>query len=694
MQFKHKMMLGAALLSAVPVLIASFTIGSLSMERSYQTLENTARKQLVALRDAKKREIGGYFHNISQQIQNLSRSGEVVEAMQRFSKAVKTYPEEVQTDQVLLREKLAEYYAGDYQREFSQRNPGDEIDSLGLLNRLDATGIALQYRYIQANPFPLGEKDSLIEPKDGSNYAASHARYHPYFRDFQQRFGYYDLFLVDIDSGRIVYSVFKELDYATSLKDGPYADSGIGEVFRRASQARSNDFVSLTDFAPYLPSYQDPAAFVASPIFAGGKKLGVLIFQMPIDRINAVMTDNGQWQEAGLGDSGETYLLGADGRMRSISRFFQEDQKAYLQAIEQQGIGQEILDLITAKNTTIGLQPIKTEGSKTAMAGQSGFSIFPDYRGVPVLCAYAPIKLNGVQWSIFAQIDEAEAFSDARELTEDLWLYAIGISVLLLTAAVVSGLLIAKSFSRPILEFTDVITQIEQSADLTGRVQIHCTDEIGQAACAFNSMLDKLHGSMQQVADATHQLASTAEETSTITDQTNEAVQNQLSETTQLATAMTEMSATVREVAENTQNTSHATGEVTREALQGRRTMQGTTEQINQMIEKLQEGSRQAVDVMEQSQNKAKNAVEQVTQTGQSFSAITESIERISGMTIQIASAAEEQNAVAEEINRNIIRINGIAEQTSSGAKQTSLASGDLSKLATQLNGLVAQFKV
>jgi methyl-accepting chemotaxis protein len=745
------------------------------MERSYQSLEDAARRHLVALRDAKKNEISGYFKTIRHQIQNLSRSGEVIEAMQGFRKAVTHYhADPSRTDGTASRSELAGYYRDDYRREFSQRNPGEQIDSTRLLDALDSVGIELQYRYIKANPNSLGEKDRLIDPHDGTRYAAEHARYHPYFRDFQRRFGYYDLFLVDIESGRIVYSVFKELDFASSLRDGPYADSAIGEVFRKASQADTTDFVSLSDFAPYLPSYQDPAAFIASPIFDGTKKVGVLIFQMPIDRINAVMTGEGRWREAGLGVSGETYLLGNDSRMRSVSRFLLEDRSAYLEAIRKQGVAINTIHLIEAKNTTIGLQPVDTRGSRAAKAGETGFGVFPDYRGVPVLCAYSPIELHGESWSIFAQIDQTEAFADARALSEELWLYAVGISVILLMLAVVGGSFLAKSLSRPILQLTDVIADIERDSDLTRRAEIRSNDEIGRAAEAFNHMLEKLHGSLSQVSDATSQLAATAEQTSAITSQTSEAVQNQLGETTQLATAMTEMSATFREVAENTQHTSQASGEVTREAVQGRQAMDKTVEQIsrlakevehaadvitelernsveigrvldvigeiaeqtnllalnaaieaarageqgrgfavvadevrtlasrtqqstgeiNQMIEKLQSGSRQAVSVMVQSQDKAKLVVDQASVSGQSFSTITGSIERIGEMTIQIASAAEEQNAVAEEINRNIIRINGIAEQTSSGAQETSKASGDLSRLATRLNDLVMQFKV
>ena len=775
MHFKQKMMVGAILLSTVPVLIASMTIVSLSMQKSHETLEQTAKNHLVALRDSKKTEISDYFNTIRLQIQNLSRSDQVVEAMQGFQETVTELQREQDSrDTPRLRQALEKYYQGDFTTEYKQRNTGESTNTSRLLAQLDPTTIAMQYQYIMANPNPLGMKDKLVDSGDGSDYVKIHARFHPYFRDFQQRFGYYDLFLADIETGRIVYTVFKELDYGTSLKDGPYAKTGIGEVFRKASQVDNIDFISLSDFAPYLPSYQDPAAFIASPIFAGDKKIGVLIFQMPIDRINTLMTAGGKWQNAGLGKTGETYLLGPDSRMRSISLFLQEDKPAYLSALRAQGVAADVLNLINAKGTSIGLQPVNTEGAKAALNGNTGFGIFPDYRGVSVLSAYAPIELDGKHWAILTQLDESEAFAAASELTKELFFYSAVICVLLTAVAIAGSLAVSISLSRPILKLTQVISEIEQQADLTQRVEIQSNDEIGLAARAFNTMLEKLHASMRQVSSATSQLAATAEETSVITKQTSHAVQEQLSETSQLATAMTEMSATFKEVASNTQHTSTASGAANKEAAQGKlgmnetvaqiqqlasevehaagviaevehnsaeigkvldviggiaeqtnllalnaaieaarageqgrgfavvadevRTLasrtQQSTEEINQMIVKLQEGSRQAVSVMGKSKEKAHVAVEQANDTGQSFSTITEAIGRISEMTVQIASAAEEQTAVAEEINSNIIRINGIAEQTSVGARETSSASSDLARLASELNSLVAQFKV
>ena len=121
---------------------------------------------------------------------------------------------------------------------------------------------------------------------------------------------------------------------------------------------------------------------------------------------------------------------------------------------------------------------------------------------------------------------------------------------------------------------------------------------------------------------------------------------------------------------------------------------QQSTDEINQMIEKLQSGSRQAVDTMNKSRDQARAAVEQAAVAGDSLNTIANAVARIDDMSTQIASAAEEQGAVAEEVNRNIVRISDMASRSAEGARQTADASRDLAHLAGELEGLVGHFKV
>ena len=155
-------------------------------------------------------------------------------------------------------------------KKYAEHNRG-QVNINEIFKQLDANSIALQYQYISANPHPLGKKDALLRANDSSNYSYFHKTSHPHIRDYLEKFGFYDIFPVDPDSGDIVYSVFNELDYTTSLMNSPFANSGIGHVFKQANTSNNSSYVALADFAPYTPSYEDPAAFIASPIYAGKK---------------------------------------------------------------------------------------------------------------------------------------------------------------------------------------------------------------------------------------------------------------------------------------------------------------------------------------------------------------------------------------------------------------------------------------
>lgn len=121
---------------------------------------------------------------------------------------------------------------------------------------------------------------------------------------------------------------------------------------------------------------------------------------------------------------------------------------------------------------------------------------------------------------------------------------------------------------------------------------------------------------------------------------------------------------------------------------------QESTAVIENMIVTLQTGSREAVTVMQQSRSQAHEGVEKSREAMQSLEAISQSVETIDAMNLQIASAAEEQTAVTEEINRNIVHITSLSEQTSSGANQTTAEARQLNQLAENLQKLTKQFKL
>lgn len=121
---------------------------------------------------------------------------------------------------------------------------------------------------------------------------------------------------------------------------------------------------------------------------------------------------------------------------------------------------------------------------------------------------------------------------------------------------------------------------------------------------------------------------------------------------------------------------------------------QASTEEIQQMIEQLQNGTRQTVQVMEQSRARTGESVLQAEEADAALMSITQAVSVINDMNIQIASAAEQQSAVAEDINRNVANIGTVANEVAGGAAESSTASAGLTKLAEHQRRLINQFRV
>jgi methyl-accepting chemotaxis protein len=121
---------------------------------------------------------------------------------------------------------------------------------------------------------------------------------------------------------------------------------------------------------------------------------------------------------------------------------------------------------------------------------------------------------------------------------------------------------------------------------------------------------------------------------------------------------------------------------------------QSSTEEIRRMIERLQQGAGEAVSAMQQGRTGARNSVAKAADAGVALDAITGAVTEINDMNAQIASAAEEQSAVAEEINRNIVNISHVATETTDGAQQTARASEELARLAERLRAQLERFRV
>ncbi|MBL4647322.1 MAG: HAMP domain-containing protein, partial [Rhizobiales bacterium] len=307
----------------------------------------------------------------------------------------------------------------------------------------------LHKAYITSNPNETGQKHFLDYASTGTSYDAAHQEYHSAFRDFLLAKGYYDIFLFN-KQGDLVYTVFKELDFATNfaLNGGKWSDTDLGNSFRAGLTANA-DKASFFDFKPYAPSAGAPAAFISMPIFGvTGKVEGVAAFQMPIDRINSLMAD-----KTGLGETGESAIIGTDFFLRNDSAFTQEN---------------EILTKFMKNNLV-----------ETALAGHEAYGSVGTERGR--MDAFArPFEFNGVRWAILTTQAQAETQAGLTYMRNSMIL-----STLLLLAIVIGiSLLISRSIAKPISALTQDMRTIS-SGNLDVSISgVERGDEIGEMASA------------------------------------------------------------------------------------------------------------------------------------------------------------------------------------------------------------------
>ena len=456
-----------------------------------EALDTAIADGLTAARGRARRQVADYFDVAENEARLLGETPTVADAALAFADAFERVPAADEP----ARETLRRFYAEQFIPSFTA-GPVD-IDVVAFPSggepgepdraALAPAGDPLPENFLPADPRGVRLQASYL-PADGPpvppEYAAAHARFHDYFEAVRRELGLHDLFLVTPDGGKVVYSVSKGVEFATSLADGPYRGSNLADVVRRAAASPTRGLVHFADFAPYGPTAKDPAAFLATPVLDGPRVTGVLAVQLSVGQINAAMTGREAWAKEGLGRTGQVYLVGPDRLMRSNSRLFLEDPGGYLTMLTEAGRPASEVAAVRRAGTTILRRTIDNPAVAAALRGESGVTTVADFRGNPTLTSFAPLDRPGVRYAVIAEKSAAEAFAPVRTLRRDL---------AVLTAGVVCGVTLlsviaAGWLTRPIRRLTAAAAKVGSGATDV-RVRVRGRDEFAKLGAAFNEMV-------------------------------------------------------------------------------------------------------------------------------------------------------------------------------------------------------------